>query len=298
MKPTDAERDPAFDRLIARGLEGETDVSGRACPDADLLAAWFDRSLSRSEAERIETHAAGCGSCQQILADLARSEPEVIRAAPVPSPATAVALALALARSGDHGSRSSSWRSATARCARRSRSPSLRGSRSPSRSVRRPPPPTRRRRLRPVAPAETPAEAARKDDAPLARSAGTPQSKGSARGRAAPAGGGVGGRLQTDSGSLHGSGCSPGADAAGPAAGQGRRDAGTRGVETGGCRSRRRRRCGPKRTLRLRLRPARPRRRWRAARHAGEVGRDEDGVALAASSRPSRPARAAGSRGG
>ena len=87
MKPTDADRDPAFDRLIARGLEGETDVSGRACPDADLLAAWFDRSLSTSEAERIETHAAGCGSCQQILADLARSEPEVIRAAPLPAPA-------------------------------------------------------------------------------------------------------------------------------------------------------------------------------------------------------------------
>jgi hypothetical protein len=86
VKPTDAERDPAFDRLIARGLEGETDVSGRACPDADLLAAWFDRSLSSSEAERIEVHASGCAMCQQILADLARSEPAVVRAAPVPEP--------------------------------------------------------------------------------------------------------------------------------------------------------------------------------------------------------------------
>jgi hypothetical protein len=87
VKPTDAERDLAFDRLIARGLETETDAAGNACPDADLLAAWFDRSLSAAETERIETHAAGCASCQQILADLARSEPPVVRAAPVPEPA-------------------------------------------------------------------------------------------------------------------------------------------------------------------------------------------------------------------
>jgi hypothetical protein len=86
VKPTDAERDLAFDRLIARGLEGETDVSGGACPDADLLAAWFDRSLSNSETERIEAHASACALCQQILADLARSEPPVVRAAPVPEP--------------------------------------------------------------------------------------------------------------------------------------------------------------------------------------------------------------------
>lgn len=87
MKPIDADRDPAFDRFVARGLERETDASGNACPDADLLAAWFDRSLSPLEAERIEAHSAACGSCQQILADLARSEPEVTRAAPVPVPA-------------------------------------------------------------------------------------------------------------------------------------------------------------------------------------------------------------------
>jgi hypothetical protein len=87
VKPTDAGRDSAFDRLIARGLEGESDASGNACPDADLLAAWYDRSLSASEVERIEAHASSCGACQQILADLARSEPEVVRAAPVPEPA-------------------------------------------------------------------------------------------------------------------------------------------------------------------------------------------------------------------
>lgn len=87
MKPIDADRDPAFDGFVARGLERETDASGNACPDADLLAAWFDRSLSPLEAERIEAHSAACGSCQQILADLARSEPEVTRAAPVPAPA-------------------------------------------------------------------------------------------------------------------------------------------------------------------------------------------------------------------
>ena len=87
MKPTDAERDAAFDRLIARGLAGEADASGVACPDADLLAAWFDHSLSSAEADRIEAHASSCSHCQQVLGDLARSEPVVTRAAPLPAPA-------------------------------------------------------------------------------------------------------------------------------------------------------------------------------------------------------------------
>jgi hypothetical protein len=87
VKPSDAWRDTAFDRLIARGLEEDRDRSGKACPDADLLAAWFDRSLSEAEAARIESHAGACASCQRILADLARTEPVVVRAAPEPAPA-------------------------------------------------------------------------------------------------------------------------------------------------------------------------------------------------------------------
>jgi hypothetical protein len=87
VKPTDGDRDPAFDRLIAGGLGREIDASGNACPDADLLAAWFDHTLSAPESERIEAHASGCACCQQILAALARSEPPVLRAAPVPGPA-------------------------------------------------------------------------------------------------------------------------------------------------------------------------------------------------------------------
>ena len=87
MKPTDAESDAAFERLIARGLTREADASGVACPDADLLAAWFDHSLSSTEADRIEAHASSCSHCQQVLGDLARSEPAVTRAAPLPAPA-------------------------------------------------------------------------------------------------------------------------------------------------------------------------------------------------------------------
>jgi hypothetical protein len=87
VKPTDAERHAAFDRLITRGLAKEDDASGVACPDADLLAAWFDHSLSSVEADRIEAHASSCSHCQQVLGDLARSEPEVTRAAPLPAPA-------------------------------------------------------------------------------------------------------------------------------------------------------------------------------------------------------------------
>jgi hypothetical protein len=84
VKPTGRDRGPAFDRLIAGGLAREVDASGNACPDADLLAGWFDHTLSAIESERIEAHAAGCACCQQLLAALARSEPVVVRAAPVP----------------------------------------------------------------------------------------------------------------------------------------------------------------------------------------------------------------------
>lgn len=86
MKPTEADRDRAFDRFVARGLEQETDASGHACPDADLLAAWFDHSLSEAESKRVESHASSCACCQQILADLSRSEPAVLRAVPAPEP--------------------------------------------------------------------------------------------------------------------------------------------------------------------------------------------------------------------
>lgn len=89
MKSTGREPDPSYDRFLARGLALTVDASGNACPDADLLAAWFDHTLSALEGERIEAHVSGCECCQQILAALARSEPEMIRAAPLPAPSRA-----------------------------------------------------------------------------------------------------------------------------------------------------------------------------------------------------------------
>jgi len=86
VKSTGREPDPSYDRFLARGLALTVDASGNACPDADLLAAWFDHTLSALEGERSEAHVSGCKCCQQILAALARSEPEVIRAAPLPAP--------------------------------------------------------------------------------------------------------------------------------------------------------------------------------------------------------------------
>ncbi len=87
MKPTADDRGAAYERFVAAGLAREADLSGTACPDADLLAAWFDHTLSDDERERIGTHVSSCAFCQEMLGALARSEPAVVRAAPVPAPA-------------------------------------------------------------------------------------------------------------------------------------------------------------------------------------------------------------------
>ena len=46
-----------------------------ACPDAAILAAYFDHSLSASEISQCELHFSACLRCQEQLAALVRSEP-------------------------------------------------------------------------------------------------------------------------------------------------------------------------------------------------------------------------------
>ena len=44
------------------------------CPDAETLAAWYERGLRPSELARIEAHVSTCDRCQAILATIARTD--------------------------------------------------------------------------------------------------------------------------------------------------------------------------------------------------------------------------------
>jgi hypothetical protein len=60
---------------LRRALSHRLATSGKECPDASLLAAYFDRELTSAEASRWELHFSTCARCQGQLAALARSEP-------------------------------------------------------------------------------------------------------------------------------------------------------------------------------------------------------------------------------
>jgi hypothetical protein len=85
VKPTGDGGNQAFDRLLGRELARPTSASG-ACPQVDLLSAWFDRALPESEAASVEAHLASCARCQDVLGQLARTEPEILYVHPKPVP--------------------------------------------------------------------------------------------------------------------------------------------------------------------------------------------------------------------
>ena len=65
-------RDPHLDRaLSAAARRGR---AGGACPDAAMLAAYADGSLTAAERSDLETHAADCPTCVEMLAVLASLE--------------------------------------------------------------------------------------------------------------------------------------------------------------------------------------------------------------------------------
>jgi von Willebrand factor type A domain len=92
MEKHGGDRD-SFDALVVHTLAGGLDKSGRQCPGADLLAAFYSRTLAAKEYSEIERHAAGCALCQRSLASMVRA-PEVAGAGvPLDSPATHAAQA-------------------------------------------------------------------------------------------------------------------------------------------------------------------------------------------------------------
>jgi hypothetical protein len=69
--PSD-ERDQPFERALARHLSGASGNS--ACPDAEILAAYHERSLSVEETAHWKEHLAACARCQEALSLVKQSE--------------------------------------------------------------------------------------------------------------------------------------------------------------------------------------------------------------------------------
>ena len=59
------DRDPKFEGALAHHLRGD---SAAACPDAETLAAYHERSLSLEEMAHWKQHISGCAACQETLA--------------------------------------------------------------------------------------------------------------------------------------------------------------------------------------------------------------------------------------
>lgn len=90
------QRDAAVERMLSRRTDGR--AAAQDCPDAEVIAAYLDRSLDADETARCEEHFADCSRCQEVLAALTASE-NVEAVAPEPVPASAPAPSPAAVRS-------------------------------------------------------------------------------------------------------------------------------------------------------------------------------------------------------
>jgi hypothetical protein len=71
MPPQDNEN--AMDGLLRRSLARDSRATGD-CPDAELLAAYFDQSLGADEAAGYELHFSTCPRCREQLAAMVRAD--------------------------------------------------------------------------------------------------------------------------------------------------------------------------------------------------------------------------------
>ncbi len=69
--PSD-DRDQQFDRALARHLRSASPDA--ACPDAEILAAYHERSLSLEEMAHWKAHIVSCSRCQETLALLEQTD--------------------------------------------------------------------------------------------------------------------------------------------------------------------------------------------------------------------------------
>jgi hypothetical protein len=66
------DREKQFERALARHLRNASPDA--ACPDAEILAAYHERTLSLEEMAQWKEHIAGCARCQESLALVEQSE--------------------------------------------------------------------------------------------------------------------------------------------------------------------------------------------------------------------------------
>jgi Photosynthesis system II assembly factor YCF48 len=66
------DREQQFERGLARHLRGGSPDA--ACPDAEILAAYHERTLSPEELEQWKKHIVGCARCQETMALVESSE--------------------------------------------------------------------------------------------------------------------------------------------------------------------------------------------------------------------------------
>jgi len=68
------DRDQKFERALAKHLRGD---SATACPDAETLAAYHERSLSLEEMAHWKQHISSCATCQETLALVETAEKQL-----------------------------------------------------------------------------------------------------------------------------------------------------------------------------------------------------------------------------
>lgn len=70
--PHQSDRD-LIGRLLSRA-PAAADANAELCPSADVLGAYYDRTLSGGELADCETHIASCGRCQAVLVAMTRAD--------------------------------------------------------------------------------------------------------------------------------------------------------------------------------------------------------------------------------
>src|SRR5882672_5010541 len=68
------DRDRLFERALARHLRADAGVGDSTCLDSEVLAAYYEGSLSKEELSAAKSHLASCPRCQEIVTQLAATQ--------------------------------------------------------------------------------------------------------------------------------------------------------------------------------------------------------------------------------